>query len=301
MQLDGYDLVPYIRSAENAVRKPFFIGERTLLDYALLYVQEGTMRVALTRRNEVHHVQKGQFCLLQPGDVHILEGLTDTISPYVHLDLFYNPQRVRSFVTLPGQVAVPEQALLMQPRLADMHGFRVPLAFEPANKPLFLATLMTVIDAWQSGSCGLQNRLKAHGAALQLIFQLLEPYAEPEPVSAKRHMDLNWVTSYFELHLSAPLRVDDMAKRANLSVPRFNVVFRETFGQSPYQYFLAMKLRHAKELLRTSALSMREIADYCGFSDIHHFVSTFKRKSGTTPGRYRNGADEKGSEGGAGK
>ncbi|WP_177245616.1 helix-turn-helix domain-containing protein [Paenibacillus sp. BC26] len=287
------DLVPYIRSASNAIRKPFILGERTLLDYAILYVQEGTMRVTLTREKKVYTITNGQFCMLQPGDLHILEGTTDTISPYVHMDLFYNPHRERSFVTMPGQIQLAGQEELMQPRISELEGFKqVPFLFTPKNKSAFVETMLALIEAWNDGACGLHNRMKAHGAALQLIFQLLEPYVEEERAPNKSHSLLGWVTSYFALHISEPLRVADMAKRANLSVPRFNVVFRETFGVSPYHYFLTLRLKHAKELLRTSMLTMHEIADYCGFTDNHHFANTFKRTTGLTPGQYRAGMNE---------
>ena len=38
-------VVPYIREADFAIRKPWYTPPRRLLDYLLLYVQEGECQV----------------------------------------------------------------------------------------------------------------------------------------------------------------------------------------------------------------------------------------------------------------
>lgn len=288
MKLGSHDLVPYIRAAANAVRKPFYLGERNLLDYIILYVQEGNLRVTFTGTQQKQIVSPGQFCFLQPGDIHVLEGLNDTISPFVHMDLFYQPNRELSFITLPGQINLQQHVHLLQPRLSDVGGIAVPSLFTP-NKPReFKETLLTLIETWRDGACGTRGQIQAHQAALSLIYQLLDTYMADESVTVIRNKLLNWVTSYLALHISEPLLVGDMAKRANLSVPRFNVVFREFFGSSPYRYFLNMKLKQTQDLLRNESLTLSEIADHYGFTDVHHFSNSFKKAFGMTPGQYRS-------------
>jgi AraC-like DNA-binding protein len=40
-------------------------------------------------------------------------------------------------------------------------------------------------------------------------------------------------------------------------------------------------------LLTTTDLPLREIAQSCGFADVHHFSKAFKRIVGVSPGAYR--------------
>ena len=75
----------------------------------------------------------GNFCLIQPGELHTLEGLAHTITPYVHLDVFHNPDRERSFVVHSGRVDVSGLGDLMQPRLDEAAGVRVPTEFVPSS------------------------------------------------------------------------------------------------------------------------------------------------------------------------
>ena len=44
----------------------------------------------------------------------------------------------------------------------------------------------------------------------------------------------------------------------------------------------------ARELLRNSAMSLKEIAAALHFSDEYYFACMFKRRTGIAPGRYRN-------------
>jgi transcriptional regulator GlxA family with amidase domain len=102
----------------------------------------------------------------------------------------------------------------------------------------------------------------------------------------------NWITSYLSFNLNEPLSIENMARRANLSPSRFSALFKRRYSLSPHQYLLNLRVNHAKELLRNTELSQGEIAVYCGFSDIHHFSKTFKKRTGATPGEYQQQPDQ---------
>jgi len=50
---------------------------------------------------------------------------------------------------------------------------------------------------------------------------------------------------------------------------------------------LRLRIEHAQELLHTTDLPQRDIAEYCGFADIHHLSKAFKRIPRLPPGAYR--------------
>jgi AraC-like DNA-binding protein len=68
-------VVPYIREADYAVRKPWFIHGRKNLDYLLIYVEEGRCNFHVEGTD--YDMEKGDFCLIQPGQYHtrILDAL----------------------------------------------------------------------------------------------------------------------------------------------------------------------------------------------------------------------------------
>ena len=276
-------IVPYVRDASFPVRTAWYTAPRRLLDYLLMYVQEGEMIARVEGRG--HRLRAGDFCLIQPGELHTLEGPAHTITPYVHLDVFYNPARERSFVTRSGRVDVSGLDELIQPRLYEGTGVVVPTRFIPLSPAQFRDTMLKTIGIWQRRD--FLGQLESHYLATGLVLSVLQSYSRGSSDSLDQPEFLNWITSFMSLHLSEPLSVSDMAARAGLSTSRFSHVFRNRFGRPPHQFLLHLRIQRAQDLLHHTSLTMREISDQCGFSDVHHFAKTFKTLSGQTPGFYR--------------
>jgi len=276
-------IVPYVRDASFPVRAAWYTAPRRLLDYLLMYVQEGEMIASVEGRR--HHLNAGDFCLIQPGELHTLEGPAHTITPYIHLDVFYNPAREDSFVVRSGKVDAPNGNTLLQPRLEAATGVRVPTKFVPLHPAQFRDTMLKTIGIWQRRD--FLGQLESHYLATGLVLALLQAYSRGSADSPDQPEFLNWITSFMSLHLSEPLSVADMAGRAGLSASRFSQVFRDRFGRPPHQFLLHLRIQRAQDLLQHTGLTMREISVQCGFSDVHHFAKTFRRISGQTPGSYR--------------
>jgi AraC-like DNA-binding protein len=276
-------VVPYIREADFAVREPWYTPPRRLLDYLLLYVQEGECLVEV--EGDEMLLRAGDTCLIQSNTLHSLRGCTNTITPYAHLDLFYNPRREEGFPTRGGQVSLTSHAYLIQPRLRDLDWIDVPVQLAPAHPVQFRSTILKMVEAWQAGDAF--SRMEANHLAMTLILSLFKQYGRSQATSTRQPHALNWVASFLSFHIGEPLSVAEMARRAGLSPSRFSVVFRERFGLSPHQYFLRLRIEHAQALLTTTDLPLRTIAEYCGFADVHHFAKAFKRIVGVSPGAYR--------------
>jgi AraC-like DNA-binding protein len=278
-------VVPYVRDASFPVRTAWRTASRRLLDYMLMYVQEGEVLVRVEGRG--YRFRAGSFFLVQPGELHSLEGPRHTITPYLHLDVFYNPVRERGFVVRSGQVDLTGSEELLQPRLDEVVGVSIPTEIVPNNPAQFRDTMIKAIGIWQRRD--LLGQLEADHLATGLVLALLQTYARVSAAPPVPPEFLNWITSYMSLHLSEPLSVGDMASRAGLSTSRFSRVFRDRFGSPPHRYLLHLRVQRAEDLLQHTSLTMRQISAQCGFADVHHFVKAFKKIAGRTPGACRRG------------
>ena len=72
--MEKHPVVPFIRESDFAVRRPWYSPERRLLDYLIIFVQKG--QCAFTVDGQRHLFNPGEFCLIQPGSLTELEGLT---------------------------------------------------------------------------------------------------------------------------------------------------------------------------------------------------------------------------------
>ena len=278
-------VAPYIREADFAIRKTWYTPPRRLLDYLLLFVQAGDCEVDVEGRQLL--LSDGDLCLIQPDTLHTLRGRADTITPYLHLDIFFNPRREEGFPTRGGQVSLSSHAHLVQPRLKDLDWLDVPVRLSPINPVQFRSTLLKAVEAWQSGD--VLSRLDANHLAMSLVLSLFRQHGRAPGIGVRRSHSLSWVPAYLSFNIGEPLSVAQMARRANLSPSRFSAVFRQHFGLSPHQYLVRLRIEHAQSLLTTTDLPLRAIASSCGFADEHHFSKAFKRIVGVSPGVYRNG------------
>ena len=81
--------------------------------------------------------------------------------------------------------------------------------------------------------------------------------------------------------------VAQLALLVNLSASRFRHLFKEETGFSINQYLRERRLERAELLLRTTFLSIKEVALEAGLRSTSHFVQYFKKKYGVTPSAHR--------------
>ena len=132
--------------------------------------------------------------------------------------------------------------------------------------------------------------LSVYGAFLQLIPILLENYCRTTNVPPAVHMPerLADCLDFMQRNFRRELSTTRLAAEARMSPASFVRHFRSATGSGPREYLIRMRLEEACILLRTSDLSISEIAAESGFPDSNYFSRLFKRKNGISPRKYRS-------------
>ncbi|SRR6266480_4313556 len=87
--------------------------------------------------------------------------------------------------------------------------------------------------------------------------------------------------------LANQLSVVTLSRRVRLSPTRLRQLFKKETGRSPMQYLRDLRMQHAEHLLRSTFLSVKEVAFVSGVKDLSNFVREFKRRFGLTPKQFR--------------
>jgi AraC-like DNA-binding protein len=77
-----------------------------------------------------------------------------------------------------------------------------------------------------------------------------------------------------------------LAGAVGMSPFHFSRVFHELVGMPPHRYLLGVRLASAARLLRAGK-SVTDASGASGFSNLSHFIRSFRRRFGVTPSRYR--------------
>lgn len=99
--------------------------------------------------------------------------------------------------------------------------------------------------------------------------------------------DIVQIQIWLQDNYSRSIVLSEVAGRFGMSVRTLNRRFRAATGQTPLQYLQETRINHARGLLKTSNLSISEIADKIGYQDVGHFNALFKKQLTTTPAQYR--------------
>lgn len=92
---------------------------------------------------------------------------------------------------------------------------------------------------------------------------------------------------YMDLHFRENDILPLAAEKSGLSRRRFNELFKSQYGITPNDYLTDLKIDAAKSLLVDNGLSVKSIAELCGFEDIYYFCKVFKQQVGLTPTKFR--------------
>lgn len=95
------------------------------------------------------------------------------------------------------------------------------------------------------------------------------------------------VVDHIRGNLDRSLHVGHLAERAGLSRAHFTRVFAAREGMPPAEFVMHERMRRAARLLAEASLSVKVIAQACGFEDSNYFAKAFRRMYGINPTEFR--------------
>ncbi len=134
------------------------------------------------------------------------------------------------------------------------------------------------------------DRTYGEGLSTALAVHLLREYGASVLRPKRRYgglprAKLVRALEYIQDQLNADLTVSGIAQAVYMTPYYFTRLFKESTGQSPYQYVVEARVRKAKELLTTGKFTISEVAHNVGFADQSHLTRHFKRVFGLPPKR----------------
>lgn len=204
--------------------------------------------------------------------------------------LFVPPDTIHSFVVQPGQ----QTYHVLHFQAAEVSrinpDFRMPvgaLLCEAAEEDF--ACLISLLR-WCSGvgTPAAYGVATSMAAATDLVLSLyFEKIAQEGMATATRGRNtFGPLVKYLNGHNKYQLSVEQAAELCHLSRSHFMNKFKRSFGITFNQFLLRRKIQTAKYLLRSSPLSIAEIARQIEMENASYFTKVFKAEVGVTPRVY---------------
>lgn len=227
------------------------------------YTFSGTVREILSEGETWE--QPHDFMLIKPGGIHGWEVPRDAKEPW----------RVVWFVF----VAKPDWLPLLNLPEEFPKFCRLPLAGRKNDARIRGALLQA-----HRFVCSPDGQALAMNAIERALLWLQLEFTDS---SARFDQRVRTAMELFSRRLANPPALTEAASACGLSVSRLGELFLETTGQSPRVWLEQARLKHARDLIVTTALPVKLVATACGYSDQRHFATRFRKFFGLTPTHFR--------------
>ncbi len=133
------------------------------------------------------------------------------------------------------------------------------------------------------------HRFAATGAFIELIMLLINAYNRAAKHAAFDNIPhrIGKLAGLLEQNYAEDISIDMMCRQTGMSYATLFRHFRRYYRDSPVNYLIRQRLRHAAELLANSEVSVSDAALRCGFSDGAYFSRKFKEYYSMPPMEYR--------------
>lgn len=121
---------------------------------------------------------------------------------------------------------------------------------------------------------------------LELVQSYVQTFRQPFPQNSP--LDALWHRVAVRLHEAWPSQA--LAREAGCSWQRLRRLCSRELGRSPLQHLTHLRMRRATELLTTTDLRLRAIAQAVGYTNPWVFSNAFKANIGCRPSEYRQRA-----------
>ncbi|MCX2696663.1 AraC family transcriptional regulator [Ochrobactrum chromiisoli] len=205
------------------------------------------------------------------------------------------PADQRTIITWPGQVKLlkvfigrdqncGQDAQDIALRVSDTHG-RMIIFY--SKQCLRISEL--ILEQLRVETPSAQSYLESLYSAL--LYQIASNAAtslsmEASP-SGLRSYACRQIEDYMKENFRNSINVPQMASLLNMSAGHFSMCFRKSFGLTPYQYLMGLRLDEAEKWLIETDMPISEIAIKLNFSSQSHFTTALKKYRNLTPGEVR--------------
>ncbi len=95
------------------------------------------------------------------------------------------------------------------------------------------------------------------------------------------------IRTYLLEHYTESITLKEISKIFYWSPNKIIALFKEYYGETPYQMLLSFRLKRASEYILSSDAPIQQIALDAGFKDYTAFYKSFSKKFGMSPLKYR--------------
>lgn len=257
--------------------------------YQLVYVSKGACVHHLSGKRYV--VGKGDLIVIPPYAAHKFSTIEKQLVEIAQFDLV--PEFVEG--TLSDDVFGSVNPLAGMPILHDLQA-----AMETNISKLTIntgaqVTLESLIDGirreYNERQIGYQSMIRADVIKMLVWINREARRIVKQQMSCtvlnRRDRRLQETICHINEHYEDELKLEEMARMADLAPGYFSFLFKQATGKTFVEYINYLRIHKSMQLIRDSDMKIIDIFMSVGFNHIGHFNRMFRKITGVTPSQFR--------------
>ncbi len=107
-----------------------------------------------------------------------------------------------------------------------------------------------------------------------------------------KHAIVDAMCEYMAENVCENLILSDICEHFNMSKSYLSQLFKLETGTGIIDYFISLKIKEAKFMIREGDLNFTQIAEKLGYSSLQHFTRAFKQREKMSPTFYEKSIKE---------
>lgn len=125
--------------------------------------------------------------------------------------------------------------------------------------------------------------------SIGLLYEIFAEMQRKNYISNEQNGIIMPAVKYIEENfLNEKISVAALAEQCGISESYLKKLFIKKYSVPPVKYIIQMKINYACDLLLSKKYTVTQIADFCGYTNIHFFYRQFKEYVGVTPLEFQN-------------
>lgn len=237
--------------------------------------------------DDIRRCGPGSVYVINVEDAHMF--MSDDESPLTIYNLIFRPGFFD--VTLLGRQSFADVARHFLLRTFQYDGFSHSLGvtFNEDELADISRLLGRMLDEYQRHEPGFVELIRSWTIELLVyIFRKLRAAEDFSAETAGMKADVfDHVFEYIRCNYAEPISLEKLSMLAFLSPKYFSKLFKAHTGCTVTEYTQRLRIARACELLRDTDMTVAEIAEQTGYSDIKYFNRVFRRHMNMPPAEYR--------------
>ncbi|MDV3694601.1 AraC family transcriptional regulator [Elizabethkingia anophelis] len=248
--------------------------------YELVYIRNGS-GIHLLNNSRLPY-QKGDLFIIGPEDEHYFEIARNTHFTFIKFTDDYFA-RNNIYCQADAFISLDPESIMKNKLLKE-----IKLQMDEPSLSILKNTIENIVN---------YNSSKDIGRSPLLFYQILSVFGLIKEAAAKLNIriddgqpDKEEMISYINQHIYQPTltQVKNIASHFSISPTYFSDYFKHKFGMCYRNYINDYRISIIEKRLAIPSITLSQISDEFGFTDMSHFNKFYKKHKGVSPKIYRN-------------